>query len=39
MWVVFKVNGDKSLEKVEETSFGDIHWKERQDLQECIAFL
>ena len=34
---MFKVNGDKSLVKLEETSFGEIRWKERQDLQECIA--
>lgn len=34
---MFKVNKDKTLVKVKETSFGDIHWKERQDLQECIV--
>ena len=34
---MFKVHGDRTLERVNETSFGDIHWRERQDLQECIV--
>ena len=34
---MYRVLNNKLLEKINETSFCEIHWKERQDLQECIV--